>query len=175
LPTLTYQPPANIIEALRRNEASGDVIIVFEEWEEGGDGGHACIVGLFWRVDDALKCYHDTVENNITELNHQVYGHEQEHEDEAEWDVDVHIESMSVTGRPFFVDKESNNHGRLLWETLGHQVEITSVAVGVVAATDTMLQHPKLGVINEVGPLVLLAKVDDAGRKLATGKKVTRG
>lgn len=175
--TLKYQPNVETIVALRREEASGCVIVVFEEWEEGGDGGHAIVDRLFWRVDDALAHYSATVELYKSDpFNKQVYGHEDEGEDEGDWQLDVHIEAMTVHGRPFFLPKDSNNVGRLLWETLGHQVEVTAVAVGVVGANEAMLKHQKLGVINEVGPIVLLAKVDDLGRTLAQGKKaVTRG
>lgn len=172
---LKYQPPETELNAIRRAEASGDVIIVHEEWEEGGDGGHSIPLGLFWRVEDALRCYSESVARNKNEYGRIVYGHCGEDE-ESDWEVEVHIDAMPVQVRPFVTKKDSNNPGRLLWETFGQQVEVTAIAVGVLEANAFMVKHEKLSVINEIGPVVLLAKVDDLGTKaLAVGRPVTRG
>lgn len=90
-----YSPPN--VDALREAEAAGNVFLVFEEWESGGDGGHAIPVGIFWSVEEALVCYDKTVTDNKA-LRRQVWGHEDEDDDEVAWDVDVHIEAMRIHG-----------------------------------------------------------------------------
>lgn len=162
-------------DAAKKLEAAGCVFIVQEEWEEGGDGGHSIIIGVYATVEEAFASHDDSV-RQAKSMGKIVWANAEEDEDEGEWEVDVHIDALPLRGKALVVAAATVNKGRLLWETLGRQVEVKAVAIGVEAANAYMLANEKTSVINEVGSVILLAGSEDMGRRvLEVGEDVPRG
>lgn len=78
------------------------VWILFQEWESGGDGGHACISSVHASETTALLAQAAEVAR-LQADGFQVWNHptpEQAEDpdfDDSLWDVDVHLEPHEVT------------------------------------------------------------------------------
>lgn len=90
-----------VIQAPRAAPAPATVWIVYEEWERGGDGGHACIVSVHATKQEAEDVQEATIVGLLKD-GFQVWGWEWDEDDEADWEVDVHVEAQEVI-----------SHGRL--------------------------------------------------------------
>ena len=79
------------------------IAIVFEEWERGGDGGHAIIVAAFTGEDALVRAeaFADARAQELAAEGQNVYcvtgADDYEGDlDPGDWDVDVHAELLQT-------------------------------------------------------------------------------
>lgn len=75
--------------------------IVYQEWERGGDGGHAQISAVF-STEAAAQEYAAQLQSDLYIEGFNVYAYDPDDRgtDEADWEVNIHVDSAVLDEKP---------------------------------------------------------------------------